>query len=107
MLPAILGMLLKKKDKPDTHTIHLTALAGASLIIWCLGAGIFYKIGLAWVWEAIPVIKQFRGLGRFGFPFYYIYTLLSAVLLWQFFTALQKKELARTGAYVLCAAGLL
>ncbi len=106
MLPAMIWFLFRKKPENDTD-VMVKALAGAALITWCMGAGIFYQHGLKGVWEAIPVLKQFRGLGRFGLPFYYLYTLACSYVLWRFFDRLRYRSLMRPASYVLGAVSLI
>jgi hypothetical protein len=103
MLPALLIFLVRKRDD-DPLTPTVKAFLAAAAVAWFMGAGVFYEIGLKGVWEAIPVLKQFRGLGRFGIPFYYIYTLCTSFLLWKLLLRLKEHGLARVGHYVLTAA---
>lgn len=59
-------------------------------------------------WSGLPLlIKQFRGLGRFAWLFYYISTVLAAVSLWQLYRLLRLRRLAGLGSTLLVLAALL
>ncbi len=47
----------------------------ASIIVWIISTGWFYLIGGSVLLEILPVLGQFRSLGRLGWMFYYGYTL--------------------------------
>jgi hypothetical protein len=103
MLPALLIFLFKRRDDDPITPIIKTFLA-TGIIAWCMGAGVFYQFGLKPIWDAIPVLKQFRGLGRFGMPFYYLYTLCMSYLLWKMYQRFRQHGLARPANYILIAA---
>jgi len=100
MLPAIVLFLFRKKDENEL-TPHIKAMIGAAIITWCMGTGIIYQHGFKFLWEAIPVLKQFRGLGRFGFPFYYLYMMVCTYLIWRMYKKVREKELGSIGTYML------
>ncbi|HSF87817.1 MAG TPA: hypothetical protein VLA46_00275, partial [Saprospiraceae bacterium] len=70
MLPAIVFFLFRKRED-ELLIKHVKIFLWSAIISWCMAAGVFYQNGFKFLWEAIPVLKQFRGLGRFGIPFYY------------------------------------
>jgi len=100
MLPAVVYFLFRKKDA-DPLSNHVKVFLGAAIITWCMGAGVFYQNGFKFLWEAIPVLKQFRGLGRFGLPFYYLYMMVCSYLIWHFYQKLRERELGAVGTYML------
>lgn len=106
MLPAVLLFLFRKRGE-ETVDVHLKVLTWAAIISWFMAAGIFYEKGFKFFWEAVPVLKQFRGLGRFGIPFYYLYLLVCSYLIWKVYLRLKERELGHIGGYMLGAAFLV
>ncbi len=107
MLPVIIFFLFSRnKEEGDTNT-HVKAFLGAAIVSWMMSAGVIYQNGFKFLWEAIPLLKQFRGLGRFGIPFYYLYTLVCSYLLWQFYLKLKNRDLGAIGSYTLFAVLLI
>lgn len=100
MLPVILIFLFRKK-KNDPLQTHIKIILWSAVISWCLAGGVFYQNGFKFLWEAVPVLKQFRGLGRFGIPFYYLYLLVCSYLLWQAYVKIRAQDLGRIGGYLL------
>ncbi len=106
MLPVILYFLFRKRDD-EPLTLHVKAFLGAAIFSWLMGAGVFYQNGFKFIWELLPVLKQFRGLGRLGFSFYYFYMLVCSYLLWQFFIRMRNREMGGTAGYVLGMVSIL
>jgi hypothetical protein len=102
MLPAIVFFLFRKRDD-ELLNKHVKIFLWAAIISWCMAAGVFYQNGFKFLWEAIPVLKQFRGLGRFGIPFYYLYLLVCTYIAWHMFRRLRERELGAIGGYILSA----
>ncbi len=102
MLPAILYFLARKRDGDFINT-HVKGFLGAAIVLWMMAAGVFYQNGFKFLWEIIPLLKQFRGLGRFGLAFYYLYMFVCSYLLWRAYLKLREKDLARIGSYLLGA----
>lgn len=102
MLPGILYFLFRKQDD-DFMNGHVKAFLGAAVVSWLMATGIIYHNGFRFLWEAVPLLKQFRGLGRFGLSFYYLYMLVCSYLLWKVYLRLREKELATMGNYLLGA----
>jgi hypothetical protein len=100
MLPAALYFLVRKRDN-DFMNSHVKVLMGVSVVCWLMAAGVIYQNGFNFLWDALPILKQFRGLGRFGIPFYYIYMLVCSYLLWRVYLRLQARDLASIGKYML------
>lgn len=102
MLPAMLVFLLRKrKHEPVDTTIRI--FLWAAILSWCMAAGIFYQHGFRFFWEAVPILKQFRGLGRFGLSFYYLYMLVCSYLLWNIYLRMKERELGGPAGYMLGA----
>lgn len=106
MIPAVFLFLLRKRDESAVVT-HIKILIWSAIIAWLMAAGIFYEKGFKFFWEAIPVLKQFRGLGRFGIPFYYLYLLVCSYLLWEIYQRLKERDLGYIGGYMLGAVFLV
>jgi hypothetical protein len=106
MLPGIVFFLFRKRDDEWANN-HVRIFLWAAVISWCMAAGVFYHNGFKFLWDAVPVLKQFRGLGRFGIPFYYLYLLVCSYLLWQVYHRLREREQGSIGVYLLSAALLV
>ncbi len=100
MLPVLLYFLFRKRDD-QALTIQVKSFMGAALMTWLVAAGVFYQNGFKFLWELMPLLKQFRSLGRLGISFYYLYMLVCSYLLWQFFVTMRNKEMGGAGGYVL------
>ena len=100
MLPATLIFLFSKRSN-DFMPLHVKAFLGAAIASWLMAAGVFYQNGLEFLWDLIPPLKQFRGLGRFGLPFYYLYTFVCSYLIWRVYYKLRERNLAKVGHYLL------
>ncbi len=107
MLPVIVFFLFSRNKEDHDMDTHVKTFLGAAIVSWLMAAGVIYQNGFKFLWEAIPLLKQFRGLGRFGIPFYYLYTLVCSYLLWQFYTKLKSRDLSAIGTYILFAALLI
>lgn len=99
LLPAVLFFLYKKQDEAGQGMV-VKAFLGAGIISWLMGSGIIYQYGFRFVWDIVPLLKQFRGLGRFGIPFYYIYTLVCSYLLYRFYIHLRHRDLSLQSIYI-------
>ncbi|MDZ4747042.1 MAG: hypothetical protein SH808_01030 [Saprospiraceae bacterium] len=102
MLPAILVFLFRKCEDEVLRS-HVKIFLWAGVVSWCMAAGIFYQHGFKFFWEAVPLLKQFRGLGRFGIPFYYLYLLVCTYIAWHMYRRLKERELGWIGGYILGA----
>lgn len=100
MLPAIV-IFLFRKNKTEPLDLHVKIFMWAGVVSWCMASGLFYQNGFKFLWDAVPVLKQFRGLGRFGIPFYYLYLLVCSYILWQVYVKIKESDLGRIGGYML------
>ncbi len=58
-----------KSFLPDSELIsHLAAATLVLLFSFCIP----FKYGFEWILDIVPVLKQFRALGRFAWAFYYV-----------------------------------
>lgn len=100
MLPLVLLFLFRKRDDSQLP-IFLKAVIFAAVISWLMASGVFYQHGLRFLWNSMPVLKQFRTLGRLGISFYYLYMMVCSYLLWQFYITMRNREMGHTGGYIL------
>ena len=100
MLPAVFIFLLRKRDDEPLNT-HVKIFLWTSILAWCMAAGILYHSAFRFLWEAVPLLKQFRGLGRFGIPFYYLYLLVCSYAIWQMYRRMRDREMGGTATYIL------
>jgi len=108
MLPAIIAFLFRRppEESSDNRT-YIRAGVLTAVLCWLMAAGIFYQNGFQWVWDLIPPLKQFRGLGRFGMPFTFLYLSAMSYLLWQLYQLLRQRAMHTVGAYLLSAIALV
>ncbi len=102
MLPVLLFFLLRKPDENEPFAFEIKAFLGAAIFSWLMASGWFYQHGFKFLWDVVPVLKQFRGMGRLGISFYYLYMIVCSYLLWQFFTRMRAKEMGGTAGYAMC-----
>lgn len=81
-------ILLIKKDK-SVH--HITLLFISTLPLLLFSMGIPFKWGFESLLETFPLIKQFRAPGRFAWPFFFMTTIISSLIISKlFFTKLNR-----------------
>lgn len=109
LLPALLTFMWRRSpdDRRDDTVTFVRAGMVTAVICWLMAAGVFYQNGFSFLWELIPLLKQFRGLGRFGIPFTFLYMTAMAFFLWQVFAQLRYRGMVRHGAYALGAISLV
>ncbi|MEO6132949.1 MAG: hypothetical protein ABIQ02_13965 [Saprospiraceae bacterium] len=100
MLPVVFFFLFRRNDDPRLN-LTIKAFLGSAVLSWVMAAGIFYQHGFKFLWDLLPVLKQFRTLGRLGLSFYYLYMLICSYLLWQFYVKMRNREMGGTAAYAL------
>jgi len=85
---------LFKRWKDLTFSLRSSIIAALLCLTVAMGVHLIITEGI--ILEILPQLKQFRGLGRFSWPFYYVIFLSSAIILWQFIGGLKGKFLKTT-----------
>ena len=62
----------------------------ASLICLSFAMGLHLLISNNLILDILPQLKQFRGLGRFSWPFYYVAFIYASIILWKMVDKLHK-----------------
>src|SRR5690606_28531845 len=81
----ITGWIRKKRSIPNGTTQLWNAVMNQEILHRALWAGLIllfsmalpFKLGLQFLLDWFPVIKKFRGSGRFAWVFYYVITVTS------------------------------
>ncbi|MEM6764063.1 MAG: hypothetical protein AAF655_04030 [Bacteroidota bacterium] len=63
-----------------------------SLLILLFSTAFPFSLGLRDLLDFLPILKQFRSLGRFGWIFFYVWSLFTTVVLYHFFRRLYTKR---------------
>ena len=69
----------------------LNLYLAASVIVLLFSMCIPFKWGLGFLTELLPLLKQFRCLGRFSWIFYYVFTVFTATYLYTLYRVLGRK----------------
>lgn len=79
-------MFDKEWDEQAYHRVHkryLNGIFAAGFALLIIGCGFPFAIpGMEWTVDYLGPFKQFRGLGRFIWSFYYVINLLAFYVLW-------------------------
>lgn len=81
--------------KTLTHPVLPSALKTAfipGIITLLFAMGLFHTLGLYWLSDYIPSLKQFRSLGRLAWVFYYVFSVWAVYhlfVLWRYFRSLK------------------
>ncbi len=70
---------------------RLNLYLAASVIVLLFSMCIPFKWGLGFLTELLPLLKQFRCLGRFSWIFYYVFTVFTATYLYSVYRVLRRK----------------
>jgi hypothetical protein len=93
-LMTILFQLVFRK-RPRWHSYFpnrkLNPYLAASVIVLLFSMCIPFKWGLGFLRELLPILKQFRGLGRFSWIFYYVFTVFTATYLYSLHRLARRK----------------
>ncbi len=73
----------------------------ASILILLFAMCIPFKYGFGFILDIIPPIGQFRGLGRFTWIFYYIFTVYTAFFFYRLYRVLKQKGMPLLGIIIL------
>ena len=79
LLPFILFFFLKNIKKVEVQPINKLLLAATLLLIFSFG--IPFRFGLEYLLDFIPILKQFRAVGRFAWVFYFAISIYAFYLL--------------------------
>lgn len=77
LINLILKRLKKKTIIDDTNLPvqpYIPVAVGSAIVLLLLSMGLPFKLGLQFLLDWFPVIKNFRGIGRFAWVFYYVVT---------------------------------
>ena len=96
LLIVIILSVLVKRYRKTFHSIfenkNLFFLLISSVFLLLYSMGYPFRYHLQWLAEKYPIIKQFRSLGRFAWAFFFVSTITSTFLCWQFFQKLKEKK---------------
>jgi hypothetical protein len=87
-------------DKTWLDNIPLRQLLVSSILILAISLFIPFRFHLEWLLKYFIIIKQFRGLGRFAWVFYFVSTICLIYIVNKIFERLKEKKLNLAG-YVL------
>jgi len=73
----------------------LRFLLSGSIIVLIFSFGVPFRWGLENWLEYIPIVKQFRAIGRFAWVFYFAISISAVYLIHQFSTAVKQKHLSK------------
>ena len=71
--------------------ITLTRAFYAGVLVLLFSMGLHLKIADEFILEVLPKLKQFRGLGRFSWPFYYIGFVFFSFIYWKIVNSAQNR----------------
>lgn len=87
--------LFRKKTTVDnnnlTNSQFLVPALFSSIILLLLSMGYPFKWNMGYMLDWLPVLKSFRGIGRFAWVFYYVTTVSSIYFLFQIFDTNRRK----------------
>lgn len=105
---------LKFHRKKLFHFFHSSSIPmlnfalGSSLILLLLSMALPFRWGMEFILDWIPIIKQFRAIGRFSWVFFYIINIFCFYFLFLKYRYLRKKKLKKTSyALIFSAISLL
>ena len=96
-LTFLITMLLQLAGRRRPHwksyfpNKKLNLYLAASVIVLLFSMCIPFKWGLRFLTELLPLLKQFRCLGRFSWIFYYVFTVFTATYLYYLYRIARKK----------------
>lgn len=79
----------------------LNLYLAASVIVLLFSMCIPFKWGFGFLAELLPVLKQFRCLGRFSWIFYYVFTVFTATYLYYLYRLLRRKGYGKPAMAIL------
>ncbi|MDF1575086.1 MAG: hypothetical protein P1P86_07845 [Bacteroidales bacterium] len=101
----LIFLQLAGRDRPSWSSFFpnkkLNLYLAASVIVLLFSMCIPFKWGLGFLTELLPLLKQFRCLGRFSWIFYYVSTVFTATYLYYLYRVLRRKGYGRQALAVL------
>jgi len=79
----------------------LNLYLAASVIVLLFSMCLPFKWGFGFLTELLPILKQFRCLGRFSWIFYYVFTVFTATYLYSFYRVLRMKGFGKPAMAIL------
>ncbi len=81
---------------------ELNVYLAASFLVLLFSMCIPFKLGLKFLTELIPPVKQFRALGRFSWIFYYVFTVYTAYYFYILYKRMKQKKLYIVAVVIMC-----
>jgi hypothetical protein len=103
ILLLIIGLIkhfftLPRLKIPHLSILNRTLVPGlAGIIIFLYASGFLNTIGLKYLNEILPPLKQFRSLGRFAWISYYLLTVSFVVIIYNYWITTRKSKLKYLG----------
>lgn len=91
---------LEKERKVFKNSFLITAIL-SSIVLLLLSMGYPFKWGMEYLLDSIPVLKSFRGIGRFSWVFYFVMTITSAYYFYLICTRLKLKSVFLVISFIL------
>jgi hypothetical protein len=110
MIPTALFFLIRGRRKKrnsglPSDTMH--TFLWSALGVWVIAAGVLYSPIFSWLLDLVPKLKQFRGMGRLAWMFYYVYTIFIGYYMYRLNRFLAMKGIRMVGKYILVLSVLL
>ncbi len=80
---------------------QLNVYLAAAIIVLLYSMCWPFKWGLQFISDNLPLLKQFRALGRFAWVFYYVFSVFTAYHIYQFYRELRDRRDFKFGAFIL------
>lgn len=106
----IAGWIQKKRKLSTNKTLIFDQIDGqeilrralfASVLLLLFAMALPFRLGLQFLLEWFPVIKKFRGNGRFAWVFYYAITVTSVYILHYIYYRVETSKIPRLGLRIL------
>lgn len=87
--------------------IQLQVSLIAASVILVFSASFPFNLGLRWLVDLLPILKQFRALGRFAWVFYYVFSVFTTVIIYQTYSRLRQDNKQIQATLLLCSSILI
>lgn len=93
LITMLLQVARRKRPRSKDYfpNSKLNIYLAASVIVLLFSMCIPFKWGLGFLTEVLPLLKQFRCLGRFSWIFYYVFTVFTATYLYYLYRLVRRK----------------